>query len=84
MSSADRSQTERIRRLRAQIQAVGLTDCQVANPTNPVAACPIQGPQRGTDYSTWLSLKFGKTAYLSQGPSGLVTKTSCCDPLPPR
>jgi len=84
MSSADRSQTERIRRLRAQIQAVGLAECKAANPANPVDACPIQGPQRGTDQSTYLSLKFGKTAYLSQGPTGIVTETSCCDPPLPQ
>ena len=69
MSSADRSQTERIRRLRAQIQAVRRAEC---------AACPEEGPQGPVDQSTRVSRKFGQMIYYKQNASGVVTPTGCC------
>jgi len=72
--SADRSQTERIRRLRAQIQAVRRAEC---------GSCPEEGPWGPTDQSTWLSRRFGQMAYLRENAVGVVTVSSCCAPAAP-
>jgi hypothetical protein len=69
MSSTDRSQTERIRRIRAQIQAVRREEC---------AACLEEGPQGPVDQSTRTSRKFGQMIYYKQNASGVVTPTGCC------
>jgi hypothetical protein len=69
MSSADRSQTERIRRLRGQIQAVRRAEC---------AACPELGPQGPTDQSIWLNRRFGQMTYLRQAANGAIQTQSCC------
>jgi hypothetical protein len=69
MSSTDRSQTERIRRLRGQIQAVRRAEC---------AACPELGPQGPTDQSTWLNRRFGQAPYLREAANGAIQTLSCC------
>ena len=69
MSSTDRSQTERIRRLRGQIQAVRRAEC---------AACPELGPQGPTDQSTWLSRRFGQAPYRREAANGAIQTLSCC------
>ena len=69
MSVADRSQTERIRRMRAQIQAVRRTDC---------FTCLEEGPQGPVDQSTRVSRKFGQQIYYKQNAVGAVTPTTCC------
>jgi hypothetical protein len=71
MPPADRSQTERIRRLRAQGQAVRREEC---------ATCPELGPQGPTDQSTVLSRRFGQTTYYKQTASGATVIQSCCTP----
>ena len=74
MSSADRSQTERIRRLRSKIQATRRSEC---------AACPEEGPLRGTDESTRLSQSLGQMTYYRQAANGaIVEETPCCGPIP--
>jgi len=70
MPPADRSQTERIRRLRAQLQAVRRAEC---------AQCPEEGPQGPTDQSTAQSRRFGQMAYLRENANGAVAETSCCN-----
>jgi hypothetical protein len=70
MSSTDRSQTERIRRIRAQLQAVRRAEC---------AACPELGPQGPTDQSTWLSRRFGQAPYRREAANGDIQTQSCCD-----
>jgi hypothetical protein len=70
MSATDRSQTERIRRMRAQIQAVRRAEC---------FKCLEEGPQGPVDQSTRTSRKFGQQIYYKQNASGLVTPTECCD-----
>ena len=69
MPTTDRSQTERIRRIRSTIQAVRRTEC----PT-----CPEEGPQGPTDQSTWLSRRFGQMTYYTQTASGATVDKSCC------
>ena len=69
MSSTDRSQTERIRRLRGQIQAVRRAEC---------AACPELGPQGPTDQSTWLSRRVGQAPYRREAANGAIQTLSCC------
>jgi hypothetical protein len=69
MSSTDRSQTERIRRLRSQLQAVRRAEC---------AACPELGPQGPTDQSTWLNRRFGQAPYLREAANGAIQTLSCC------
>ena len=70
MSSADRSQTERIRRLRSKIQAVRRAECKT---------CPEEGPQGPTDQSTRLSRSLGQQAYYRLNASGAVVIEQCCD-----
>lgn len=74
MSCTDRSQTERIRRLRGKIQAVRREEC---------AACPELGPQGPTDQSTWLNRRFGQATYYKQIATGAVVAESCCGPSGP-
>ena len=69
MSSTDRSQTERIRRLRGQIQAVRRAEC---------AACPELGPQGPTDQSTCLNRRFGQAPYRREAANGAIQTQSCC------
>jgi hypothetical protein len=69
MSSTDRSQTERLRRRKAQIQAVARATCP---------SCPEEGPQGPTDQSTWLSRRFGQMAYRKQIATGAIVEESCC------
>jgi len=75
--SADRSQTERIRRLRSKVQAVRRAEC---------AACPEEGPLGPTDQSTRLSRSLGQMVYYRQIASGATVTDSCCassaPPLP--
>jgi len=70
MSATDRSQTERIRRMRAQIQAVRRAEC---------FTCLEEGPIGPVDQSTRASRKFGQSIYYKQNASGVVTPTGCCD-----
>jgi hypothetical protein len=74
MSCTDRSQTERIRRIRGQLQAVRRAEC---------ASCPEEGPHRMTDQSTWLSRRVGQATYYRQIATGGVVADSCCSPAPP-
>ena len=69
MSVADRSQTERIRRMRAQIQAVRRAEC---------FTCLEEGPQGPVDQSTRVSRKFGQATYYRQNASGAIITESCC------
>ena len=69
----DRSSTERIRRLRAQLQAVGRDTCP---------ACPEEGPSRVTSNETRLSRMFGQMAYTKLNADGSRVTTSCCDSPP--
>jgi len=69
MSSTDRSQTERLRRLKSQLQAQRRETC----PT-----CLEEGPQGPTDQSTWLSRRFGQMEYRTQNAVGAVVVQSCC------
>jgi len=71
MSVADRSHTERIRRLRSVIQANRRALCP---------SCPEEGPLGPTDQSTWLSRRFGQMTYLSQTATGAVVSSDCCSP----
>ena len=73
MSVSDRSQTERIRRMRAQIQAVARATC----PT-----CLEEGPQGPVDQSTRLSRMFGQMIYYKQSCTGAVVPTGCCASSP--
>ena len=68
MSCTDRSQTERIRRIRSKVQAVRRAEC---------ASCPEEGPLRTTDQSTWLSRRFGQATYYRQIATGAVVAESC-------
>jgi len=70
MPPADRSQTERIRRLKAQVQAVRRAEC---------ATCPELGPQGPTDESTRLSRSFGQMVYLRPTPTGVIQTSNCCN-----
>jgi len=70
---ADNSQTERLRRLRSQIQAVRNAEC---------AACPELGPQGPTNQSTWLSRRFGQMTYRRQNAAGAIVEESCCSEIP--
>ena len=69
MPNTDRSQTDRIRRMRAQIQAVRRAECP---------KCLEEGPRGPVDESTRVSRKFGQSIYYKQNASGLVTPTPCC------
>ena len=69
----DNSQTERLRRLRSQIQTVRNAEC---------AACPELGPQGPTNHSTWLSRRFGQMAYRRQNAAGAIVEESCCNEQP--
>ena len=72
--SADRSQTERIRRIRAQLQAIRRAECM---------KCPELGPQGPTDQSTWLSRRFGQMEYLRENVNGAIVRQCCafsCSP----
>ena len=71
MSSTDRSQTERIRRLRGKIQAVRRAECP---------RCPEEGPQGPTDQSTRLSRSFGQMVYYTETATGAPVVQSCCPP----
>jgi len=73
MSATDRSQTERIRRMRAQIQAVRRAEC---------FTCLEEGPIGPVDQSTRTSRKFGQQIYYKQDCAGVVTPSTCCG-LPP-
>lgn len=73
MSCTDRSQTERIRRIRGQLQAVRRAECP---------SCPEEGPHRTTDQSTWLSRRFGQATYYRQIATGAVVAESCCSSTP--
>jgi hypothetical protein len=66
--SADRSQTERIRRLKGQLQAVRRAECP---------ACPEEGPRGPTDQSTRLSRSFGQMEYTRLNAVGAQI-TTCC------
>jgi hypothetical protein len=72
MGPTDLSQTERIRRRRAQIQALS----KAAEPTRP----ELQPPP--TSESIYLSRKFGQMEYLRPNATGLAVATSCCDSGP--
>jgi hypothetical protein len=69
MPVADLSQTERIRRLRAKIQAV----VHAADPQRP----ELQPPS--TSQSIWLNRRFGQAAYTRPIATGEPITTSCCD-----
>ena len=69
MPIADTSSTERIRRRRAQLQAVRRAECP---------PCTELGPQGPTSESIWLSRRFGQMSYIRQTPSGKTVVTSCC------
>lgn len=69
MPTVDRSQTERIRRMRAQIQAVRRAEC---------FTCLEEGPRGPVDESTRTSRKFGQSIYYKQNASGQVTPSECC------
>ena len=69
MSSTDRSQTERIRRLRATIQAT-------RHAKSPFT--PEEGPQGPLDQSTRLSRHFGQMSYYRQNATGATVSESCC------
>jgi len=74
MSATDRSQTERIRRIRAQLQAIRRAECM---------KCPELGPQGPTDQSTWLSRRFGQMEYLRENVNGAIVRQCCtfsCSP----
>ena len=73
MPPADRSQTERIRRLRAQVQAVRRNEC---------LTCPELGPQGPTTESIWLSRRFGQMTYRRETDSGAIVVQSCCTTTP--
>ena len=74
MSSTDRSQTERIRRLRSKIQAVRRAECKT---------CPEEGPQGPTDQSTRVSRSLGQQTYYRTNAVGAVTQESCCSAVAP-
>lgn len=67
---ADRSSTERIRRIRAQLQAVR----QVS---------PEEGPNRVTSGEVRLSRMFGQMSYTRLEADGTRVTTSCCPPVDP-
>lgn len=69
MSCTDRSQTERIRRRKGQIQAVARAACP---------SCPEEGPQGPTDQSTWLSRRIGQMTYRKEIATGAIVEESCC------
>lgn len=66
---SDTSNTERIRRLRAKIQAV----VHAADPQRP----ELQPPS--TSQSIWLNRRFGQAAYTRPIATGEPITTSCCD-----
>ena len=70
MSATDRSQTERIRRMRALIQAVRRAEC---------FTCLEEGPIGPVDQSTRSSRKFGQSVYYKQNCVGAVVATGCCN-----
>jgi hypothetical protein len=70
MPVVDRSQTERIRRIRAKLQAERRAAC---------FTCLEEGPRGPVDESTRTSRKFGQQIYYSQNVSGLVTASECCE-----
>ena len=70
--STDRSNGERIRRLKARMQAVHRAQCP---------DCPDEGSRRTTDESTRLSRMIGQLAYTTTSANGTISTTSCCDPL---
>jgi len=65
----DRSQTERIRHLRAKIQAISRIQC----PT-----CPEEGPHGPVDQSVQASRKFGQQVYYKANVNGEVKLVSVC------
>ena len=67
---ADRSQTERIRRQKAQIQAVA----RAASKTTLE-----EGPQPPVSESMRLSRSFGQMAYTKLNAVGAPITTSCCN-----
>jgi len=69
MSSTDRSQTERIRRIRSKLQAVRRSECP---------SCLEEGPIGPVDQSTRVSRKFGQMIYYRQNAVGVVTAENCC------
>jgi hypothetical protein len=76
MPTADRSHTERTRRVRALTQAARRAVCP---------SCPEEFP-KPTEQSTWLSRRFGQALYFRQIASGVVVSESCCEqaaPSPP-
>lgn len=73
MPCADRSQTERIRRIRSQVQAVRRAAC---------ASCPEEGPQPPTSHSIWLSRRFGQATYYRPIATGAVVLDPPCCPAP--
>ena len=72
MPTADRSHTERTRRVRALAQAARRAACP---------SCPEEFP-KPTDQSTWLSRRFGQAPYFRQIASGAVVSESCCEEVP--
>jgi len=67
--SVDKSQTERLRRLRGKIQAAR----RIASPT-----VPEEGPHRSTSESTRLSRSFGQMTYIAINAAGATEASSCC------
>jgi len=70
MSTADRSQTERIRRQKAQIQAVA----RAASKTTLE-----EGPQPPVSESMRLSRSFGQMTYTKLNAVGAPITTNCSD-----
>lgn len=67
---ADRSQTERIRRQKAQIQALA----RAASKTTLE-----EGPQPPVSESMRLSRSFGQMEYIKPNALGAPITTTCCD-----
>lgn len=65
----DKSNTERLRRKKGEIQAARFNACRT---------CPEEGPRSGTDESTRLSRAFGQMEYITTNAVGASTATSCC------
>lgn len=72
MSTVDRSQTERIRRIRAKLQA----DRRLTDPT-----VREEGTAATTDQSTRVNRTLGQATYYRLNAIGAVVEESCCPPL---
>ena len=66
---ADTSQTERIRRMKSNLQAASRSVCKT---------CPEEGPHIGTDQSTRQSRAFGQMVYIKPNALGAPITTPCC------